>query len=243
MKKDEFISIADFAKRAGVSRTYIYKSLSTRLAPFYKQVDGQKMLNTSALSMFDVNNIVNKEVNKETGGDTLMSLVEILQEQQKTLKAELDIKNEQIKALNMQTSQQLQLIDQQQKLQAISEKKRLEANPEPVRTQETLLNREKFTTEAEYSQYLLRLLPKSGIFASRQDRQEVKKVLQLMNEYERKLILRNKSAKEYIEKLLKTDFDQVEKDIQEAEREAEQMRTEHEKMMRDLATELNNTPS
>ena len=68
MKKDEFISIADFAKRAGVSRTYIYKSLSTRLAPFYKQVDGQKMLNTSALSMFDVNNIVNKEVNKETGG-------------------------------------------------------------------------------------------------------------------------------------------------------------------------------
>lgn len=213
--KEEYISISEFAKRAGVSRQFIYKELSTKLSTYCKEVDNQKMLNIKALELYSVNQTVNQVVNEETDRDTMKDLIEILQEQQKVLKQELDIKNDQIRA-------HLQLIDQQQKLQAMSEAKRLEMKPE--KTEESLLNRSKFSTEAEYLQYLCRLVPRIGLFSTRADKEELERVLELMSEDERKLIYRKKAYREAIEELRKVDFDEREKAFEEIEREAKKDR-------------------
>lgn len=209
--KEEYISISEFAKRAGVSRQFIYKELSTKLSTYCKEIDGQKMLNTKALELFDVNKTDTKTDNKET----LQDLIKILREQQEVLKQELDIKNDQIRA-------HLQLIDQQQKLQAMSEAKRLEMKPE--KTEESLLNRAKFSTEAEYLQFLCRLVPRIGLFSTRADKEELERVLELMSEDERKLIYRKKAYREAIEELRKVDFDEREKAFEEIEREAKKDR-------------------
>lgn len=226
--KEEYISIAEFAERAGVNRSYIYKLLSTKLSTYCLQVDKQKKLNIKALELFDVDQVDSLVDKKETDGDTLKDLIEILQEQQKVLKQELDIKNEQIRDLSQSNRQQLQLIDQQQKLQAISEAKRLEMKPEKEET--SLLNRAKFSTEAEYLQYLCKLLPRIGLFSTRQDREELEKVLELMSEDERGLIYRRKDYREAIDHIRKVDFDKQEQDFKEIEREAK----EHEKVMEQL---------
>lgn len=216
--KEEYISISEFAKRAGVSRQFIYKELSTKLSTYCKEVDNQKMLNIKALELYSVNQTVNQVVNEETDRDTMKDLIEILQEQQKVLKQELEIKNSQISDLSQANRQQLQLIDQQQKLQAMAEAKRLEMKPE--KTEESLLNRAKFCTEAEYLQYLCRLVPRIGLFSTRADKEELERVLELMSEDERKLIYRKKAYREAIEELRKVDFDEREKAFEEIEREA-----------------------
>lgn len=218
MKKDEYISIAEFAERAGVSKAYIYKAIKDRLQPYYKEVDSQKRLNIKALEFFNSTNVSTISTNNSTDKDTLKELIAILQEQQAALRSELDIKNEQIRALNSSNSQQLQLIDQQQKLQAISETKRIEVKAESPKP-ENLLNREKFSTEAEYRQYLLKLLPRIGMFSSRADRRELEKVLEMMSDYEKKLVYQDRSAKEAIEHIRGVDFDKVEQEQKEIENE------------------------
>lgn len=233
--KEEYISISEFAERAGVNRSYIYKLLSTKLSTYCLQVDNQKKLNIKALELFDVNQVDSLVDKKETDGDTLRDLIEILQEQQKVLKQELDIKNEQIRDLSQSNRQQLQLIDQQQKLQAISEAKRLEMKPEKEET--SLLNRSKFSTEADYLQYLCKLVPRIGLFSTRKDREELEKVLELMSEEERELIYRKKDYREAIEHIRKVDFDKREQDLKEIEKELDEMRKKSEELRQQIIKE------
>lgn len=49
----EYISIADFAERAGVSRQAIYKRLDKDLKTFVDTVDGKKLIDTNALRLFE----------------------------------------------------------------------------------------------------------------------------------------------------------------------------------------------
>lgn len=229
MKKDEYISISEFAERAGVSKAYIYKAIKDRLQPYYKEVDNQKRLNIKALEFFSSTNMSTISTNNSTDKDTLKELIEILQEQQSTLKNELDIKNEQIRALNNSNSQQLQLIDQQQKLQAISETKRIESKIEPPKP-ENLLNRGKFSTEVEYSQYLLKLMPRIGMFSSRADRRELEKVFEMMSDYEKSLVYRDKATKEAIEHIQGVDFDKLDQEQNEIENNAKEEKQKLEKL-------------
>lgn len=240
--KEQYISISEFAERAGVNRSYIYKLLSTKLSTYCLQVDNQKKLNIKALELFNVEQVDNLVDKKETDGDTLKDLIEILQEQQKVLKQELDIKNEQIKSLSktIENDQELikreqEIVSQQQKLQAIAEQNRLqiEAHPQEITKQESLLNREKFSTEAEYSTYLVKLLPRIGLFSSRQDREELEKILELMSQEERKLIYQKKPYREAIEYIRKVDFDFLDK-----HEEDEEELNKFNKQMEDIKAEI-----
>lgn len=215
--KEEYISISEFSKRANVSHQYIYKRLDKELQPFLKVVAGKKALNIKALQLFNATENETNATIVATENKEVRDLIELLQEQQRTLKQELDIKNEQIRDLSQSNRQQLQLIDQQQKLQAMSEAKRLEMKPEKEDT--SLLNRSKFSTEAEYLQYLCRLVPRIGLFSTRQDKAELEKVLELMSEEERGLIYRKKDYREAIEHIRQVDFSKLE----------EQERTDKEK--------------
>lgn len=90
---EEYISISEFAKRAGISRQAVYKRLSTDLQPFVNQLTGEKKLNIKGLGLFSDNQTVNQGVNQLTGGDSLLQLISML-------KKELDVKNNQIEELN-----------------------------------------------------------------------------------------------------------------------------------------------
>ena len=228
---EEYISITEFAKRAGVNRTYIYKLLSTKLSPYCLQVDNQKKLNIKALELFTVNQ-VDKLVDKnETDGDNLKDLIEILQEQQKVLKAELEIKNEQIRALSGANATQLQLIDQQQKLQAIAETKRIDSKPDPK--PEGLLNRDKFKSQEDYEAFILSIIPRIGLFSARKDKERLEYILSLMSESERNIVFSNRQYKQAIDHIRTVDFDelekleeQIKKDREEQERKLEELRKE-----------------
>ena len=233
--KEEFLSISEFAKRAGVSRPTIYSKLDNDLSNFCKVVKGKKVINIAALSLFGVK----ESVNNFTDNETLKALVTVLQEQQETLQKELDIKNRQIDTLNAQNTQQLKLIDQQQYLQAMAEQKRLEAPAEQIREDKGLLNREKFSTRTEYAEYLRRLLPQiNRIFAGRKVKQELDKTLELMSAEERELLKEDPRIREAIETIEKRDYDKFEKDMQETAEESRQMREAHNRAMEHIREEM-----
>ena len=97
--KDEYISISEFARRAGVSPQAIYKRLSTDLSTELKVVDNQKMLKISALSRFGLN-LVDNQVDNQ-----VVNLAQGSTEQNDTLeqgildllRAELEEKNRQLR--------------------------------------------------------------------------------------------------------------------------------------------------
>lgn len=136
MREDEYISIKEFAKRAGVSVQSIYKrlnGLNNHLNQYIKLVENQKMLNISALEeIYGIeveqpiqpihstphsthstsHSTSEKDKKTETKSETVSELVSILEK-------ELGAKNEQIAHLQ-------KLLDQEQQLRMISEQKLLQ---------------------------------------------------------------------------------------------------------------------
>lgn len=233
--KEQYITIAEFAEKAGVNRTYVYKLLDNKLKPFCIKVDNKQMLKIQALELFNVS----KVDTEETDTDTLKELIEILQEQQATLKAELKIKNQQIETQLKEMSEYSErlkeshyLIAQQQK----NEQKLLETTSQPQEKskQESLLNPHKFSTEAEYSQYLLKLLPRIGMFSTRKDRQELEKILELMSEEERELIYQEKTYREAIEHIRQVDFSKLEEQERTDKEKEIQFNQELERMRKEI---------
>lgn len=109
-QESNYISVAEFSKRANISKQRVYQLLNKSLKDFVKEVDGVKMLHIQALEWYqrkenksrieqgfeqDFNNPLN---------DTLIKTIELLQEQ-------LSVKDRQIEELT-------RLLDQSQHLQA-----------------------------------------------------------------------------------------------------------------------------
>ena len=99
----EYLSIKDFSKLAGVSQQAIYKQLNNKLKTYLKVIDGKKMLDKSALELFE------KKENSTTVEQQLINM----------LQTELNKKNEQIAELQ-------KLLDQSQQLNAIDKQRILE---------------------------------------------------------------------------------------------------------------------
>lgn len=100
--KEEYISISEFAKRAGVSRQAIYSRLNSDLSTFVDTVNGKKSLNVRALQLFD-----NSKTDKEVYSSELFST---LKKNNELLTKELEFKNREIEQLreeNKRLSEQL----------------------------------------------------------------------------------------------------------------------------------------
>ena len=155
---DDYISISEFAKKAGVSTQAIYKRIATDLKGELVTVDNRKMLKKSALEKFgfkEVTNQVEKVDNQvEKPNETVIMLqktISLLETQAETLQKQLEVKDHQIEDMNRQIGELNErlkeshiLIDQQQKLQAVSES-RLELLEDKVSDPEP----EEVETEAE----------------------------------------------------------------------------------------------
>ena len=115
--KEEYLTIAEFAKRAGVSRQTIYNRLDSDLTDFTKLLNGRKLVSSKALRLFGVEEFDNSVNHTFTDlaayfdkqNETLSRLVDTLEE-------ELAIKNQQIKESSDRQRELSIMLNQQQKL-------------------------------------------------------------------------------------------------------------------------------
>ena len=125
--ENQYISVKEFAQRAGKSVQAIYKGLNNRLNQYVKLVDNQKMLDIRALQEvygIDVEQPIQPELTTNSTEDSTKDIViDTLLEQIEILKNELDVKNEQIREKDKQLSDTLKALNQAQHLQAVAESK------------------------------------------------------------------------------------------------------------------------
>lgn len=125
--ENQYISVKEFAQRAGKSVQAIYKGLNNRLNQYVKLVDNQKMLDIRALQEvygIEVEQPIQPELTINSTEDSTKDVViDTLLEQIEILKNELDVKNEQIREKDKQLSDTLKALNQAQYLQATAESK------------------------------------------------------------------------------------------------------------------------
>ena len=110
MKKDRYISIADFAKEAGVSKQAVYSRLKTQdLNKFIKLENGKKLINTKALELF----------NKSSSQSSFnQSFNQVEQGLESTEREYIEFLKKQIEELQRDKQELYRLLDQQQQLTA-----------------------------------------------------------------------------------------------------------------------------
>ena len=106
MKKDRYISIADFAKEAGVSKQAVYSRMKSQdLNKLVKLENGKKLINTKALELF------NKSSSQSSFNQFEQGLESTEREYIESLK-------KQIEELQRDKQELYRLLDQQQQLTA-----------------------------------------------------------------------------------------------------------------------------
>ena len=100
---NDLLTVAEFAKRAGVSKQAIYSRLDKGLKQFVQVIDGQKMLNIKALEQYN-----SKEVEQENQStcssveqdmEQPLTTLELLNKTIETLQKQLEEKDRQIQTL------------------------------------------------------------------------------------------------------------------------------------------------
>ena len=110
MKKDKYISIADLAKQAGVSKQAVYSRLKSQdLNKLVKLENGKKLINTKALELF----------NKSSSQSSFnQSFNQVEQGLESTEREYIESLKKQIEELQRDKQELYRLLDQQQQLTA-----------------------------------------------------------------------------------------------------------------------------
>lgn len=123
-KKENYISVSEFAKRAGVSVQAIYKRLNGSLKPFLNDVEGEKRLNIKGLELFNSTLHSTVDSTVETQFDT--EILRILEKTINNLEHQLSEKDDQIRQMQKTIDNLQKALDQSQQLQALEQKKTLQ---------------------------------------------------------------------------------------------------------------------
>lgn len=129
-EKREYITIAEFAERAGVSKQAVYQRLNKGLKEYSRVVDGVKMLDLRALEELygkELGQGIEQEIDKDSKANG--------QENQDVIKAlleQLNVKDQQIADLNARLADeqrnhgrtQLLLIEREHQLQMIEDQRK-----------------------------------------------------------------------------------------------------------------------
>ena len=129
----EKISIAEFAKRANVSRQSVYKRLTqvdSELTKYVNLVDNQKMIDTQALEevygIKDDKKVDKIDNVKSTECQRVVNLINQENQVEDMLLKQIEILQDEIKIKNDQTEQLHKLLDQEQQLRMIQEQKNVQ---------------------------------------------------------------------------------------------------------------------
>lgn len=135
MSKEEYISISEFAKRAGVSRQAIQQRLDTSLREFVKVAQGKKVISIKGLRLFEGASLAQGFDKVCQGSKPLEeSVIELLQAELEAKDRQLAAKDKQIEQLSKLLEQQQKLLDQEQQLHAATTQQLLlqEQTQQPV---------------------------------------------------------------------------------------------------------------
>ena len=113
---DKYITVAEFSKRANISKQRVYQLLNKRLKEFVQEVDGKKMLDIRALESFSIqgtcSNIqdtcssVEPDAKQEASAlDLLKTTIDMLQKQLEEKDRTIHELTEALKNEQLQTSQ------------------------------------------------------------------------------------------------------------------------------------------
>jgi len=99
----EYISIADFAERAGVSKQAVYKRVEKDLNQYFKLLDGKKFLHTNALTLFNSNDST-EAVEQPESSDLKDDMIQQLKLENERLNNQNSQSNDLIKKLQEENS-------------------------------------------------------------------------------------------------------------------------------------------
>lgn len=122
IEADEYMSVAEFADRAGCSKQAVYQQLNKKLKPYVKVIDGKKTINSKALREVYGKEIQpeNQSVVKEVDQELNKELIDLL-------KTQIEEKDRQIEDLHrLLEREQVQVAIAQNKLQELEDKQRQE---------------------------------------------------------------------------------------------------------------------
>lgn len=110
---NDYITVAEFAEKAGISKQRVYQLLNKRLKAFVQVVDGKKMLDIKALDEFSVKGGCSNfqedcsrvEQEENTTLDLLKTTINMLQKQLEEKDRTIHELTEALKAEQIQTSQ------------------------------------------------------------------------------------------------------------------------------------------
>lgn len=115
---DEYISVSEFADRAGCSKQAVYQQLNKKLKPYVKVIDGKKTINSKALR-----EVYGKEIQPESQSVVKEVDQELNKELIDLLKTQIEEKDQQIKELHrLLATSQMQLTESAHKVQELEDK-------------------------------------------------------------------------------------------------------------------------
>lgn len=121
INEQEYLTIAEFAKRVKVSKQAIYQQLDKKLKPYLIVIDGKKKLNIKAMS--EVYDKQREEIDKEVVQEENNKLIEVLTQQLMEKDKQLTEKDNQINGLIKSLSvAQMQFTEVSHRLQELTDK-------------------------------------------------------------------------------------------------------------------------
>lgn len=121
MVESEYLTVKEFAERAGVSVQSVYQRLNKSLKPYFKVIKGVKYIEIKALM-----EVYGLKVEQGFKGDFKGSE----ESKNNTSEQVIDLLREELKKKDEQIAKLMQLVDQEQKLRAVEQKKYLEVKEE-----------------------------------------------------------------------------------------------------------------
>ena len=147
--EQEYLTIAEFAKRVNVSKQAVYQQLNKKLKAYLIVENGTKKLNTRAISEV-YGKTENQENSKAVGQDLTKALIDSLTNQLTEKDKQLNEKDRQISELHkLMATTQMQLTEATYRLQELEDKSREEPDLEEPEMQQSVSEEEKQQDVAE----------------------------------------------------------------------------------------------
>lgn len=126
--ESEFLTVKEFAEKAGVSVQSVYQRLNKSLKPYFKVIKGVKYIEIKALT--EVYGLKVEQGFKGDFKENVKGFKGSEKREKDTSEQVIDLLREELKKKDDQISKLMQLLDQEQKLRVVDQQKYLEVKEE-----------------------------------------------------------------------------------------------------------------
>lgn len=99
---NDFLTVSEFARRAGVTKQSVYQRIQGRLKKYVKELNGQKVIQIKALHDvygLDLEQCLEQDLNKDSQGQNAieMAVIDMLRAELETKNHQLEVKEQQLR--------------------------------------------------------------------------------------------------------------------------------------------------